>query len=115
MPGGLFDAVVVEDRGDIGVNGRRLLGIRPLSAYAEDDIVWPAEDLTLVEPSDETIAVGSRVLYHLPWGTMRAVVIEDRGNVGWKGRRLMRILPIFEGIDALDTFEVPLEKLTLAE
>src|SRR6185295_15933495 len=45
MPGGLFDAVVVEDRGDIGVKGRRLLGIRPLSEYSEGDIVWPAEEL----------------------------------------------------------------------
>jgi len=26
-----------------------------------------------------------------------------------------RILPFFEGVDALDNFEVPLEKLTLAE
>ena len=49
MPGGLFDARVVEDRGDIGVNGRRLLQLRPLSEYADGDIVWPAEELTLAE------------------------------------------------------------------
>ncbi|MEA2464129.1 MAG: hypothetical protein QOJ98_1876 [Acidobacteriota bacterium] len=49
MPGGLFDAIVVEDRGDIGKNGRRLLGIRPLSEYSGGEIVWPAEELTLVE------------------------------------------------------------------
>jgi len=49
MPGGLFEAVVVEDRGDIGVNGRRLLRIRPLSEYSAGEIVWPAEDLTLAE------------------------------------------------------------------
>jgi len=49
MPGGLFDARVVEDRGDIGVNGRRLLQIRPLSPYAEGEIVWPAEELILAE------------------------------------------------------------------
>ena len=52
MPGGLFDAVVVEDRGDIGRNGRRLLGIRPLSEYAEGDIVWPAEELVPAEQTD---------------------------------------------------------------
>ncbi|MFL5542461.1 MAG: hypothetical protein ACJ8J0_25970 [Longimicrobiaceae bacterium] len=46
---------------------------------------------------------------------MEAEVIEDRGNIGWKGRRLMRILPCFEGDDRPDAFEVPLEKLTLAE
>ena len=61
------------------------------------------------------IGVGSQVLYHLPWGTMRAEVIEDRGKVGWKGRRIMRILPFFDGVDGIDTFEVPLEDLTLAE
>jgi hypothetical protein len=49
MPGGLFDAMVVEDRGDIGVNGRRLLQLRPLSEYADGEIVWPAEELMLAE------------------------------------------------------------------
>jgi hypothetical protein len=49
MPGGLFDAVVIEDRGDIGVNGRRLLSIRPLSEYSEGPYVWPAEELIPVE------------------------------------------------------------------
>ena len=66
-------------------------------------------------PTEGKIGVGSRVLYHLPWGTMKAEVIEDRGNIGWKGRRLMRILPFFEGEDGPDAFEVPLEKLTLEE
>lgn len=49
MPGGLFVARVVEDRGDIGVNGRRLLQLRPLSEYADGDLVWPAEELILAE------------------------------------------------------------------
>ena len=61
------------------------------------------------------IGVGSRVLYHLPWGTMKAEVIEDRGNLGWKGRRIMRIRPFLEGIDDADPFEVALADLTLAE
>ena len=47
--GGWADARVVEDRGDIGVNGRRLLQLRPLSEYADGDVVWPAEELTLAE------------------------------------------------------------------
>jgi len=137
MPGGLFEAVVIEDRGDIGVNGRRLLGIRPLSEYSEGDIVWPAEELLpaeTLEPAERGldeksratrpkrsapggIGVGSRVLYHLPWGTMKAQVIEDRGNVGWRGRRIMRIRPFLEGVDVenTDPFEVPLADLTLAE
>jgi len=66
-------------------------------------------------PAPGKIGVGSRVFYHLPWGTMKAEVIEDRGNIGWKGRRIMRILPFLEGVDDPDAFEVPLEKLTLAE
>ncbi|HEX6745925.1 MAG TPA: hypothetical protein VF092_01320 [Longimicrobium sp.] len=49
MPGGVFEAEVIEDRGDIGVNGRRLLGIRPLSGYSEGPYVWPAEELIPVE------------------------------------------------------------------
>lgn len=135
MPGGLFDAIVVEDRGDIGMNGRRLLGLRPLSEYSGGDIVWPAEELVPADDSglakcslDETrrttqpkrvashgIRVGSQVLYHLPWGTMRAEVIEDRGNIGWKGRRIVRIRPFLEAVDDPDAFEVSLKDLTLAE
>jgi len=44
---------------------------------------------------------------------MKAEVIEDRGK--FRGRRIMRILPFFEGDDGPDAFEVPLETLTLAE
>jgi hypothetical protein len=45
---------------------------------------------------------------------MRAEVIEDRG-VFSTGRRIMRILPAWDGEDGPDAFEVPLEDLTLAE
>lgn len=61
------------------------------------------------------IKVGSRVVYNMPWGTMDAVVVEDRGNLGWKGARLMSIRPLLMGIDDADPFEVPLKDLTLAE
>ena len=66
-------------------------------------------------PAPGKIGVGSQVLYHLPWGTMRAEVVEDRGNIGWKGRRLMRIRPFLEGVDEAEPFEVALVDLTLAE
>jgi hypothetical protein len=46
---------------------------------------------------------------------MDAVVVEDRGNLGWKGARLMSIRPLLMGIDDADPFEVPLKDLTLAE
>ena len=61
------------------------------------------------------IGVGSRVLYHLPWGAMEAEVVEDRGNVGWKGRRIMRIRPFLTAVEDPDPIAVPLTDLTLAE
>jgi hypothetical protein len=61
------------------------------------------------------IGVGSRVVYHMPWGTLNAEVVEDRGNIGWKGRRIMRIRPFLMAVDDPEPFEVPLKDLTLAE
>ena len=61
------------------------------------------------------IGVGSRVLYHLPWGAMEAEVVEDRGNVGWKGRRIMRIRPFLTAVEDPDPIAVPLTDLTLVE
>jgi hypothetical protein len=51
----------------------------------------------------------------MPWGTLNAEVVEDRGNIGWKGRRLMRIRPFLLFVDDPEPFEVPLTDLTLAE
>jgi hypothetical protein len=63
------------------------------------------------------IRAGSRVVYHQPWGPVDAVVVEDRGlRGGFRARRIMRIRPIFEGVeDSMDEWEVPLDDLTLAE
>ena len=63
----------------------------------------------------ETMRVSSRVVYHMPWGTLDAVVVEDRGNVGWRGRRIMRIRPITEYDYDSDPFDVPAADLTLAD
>ena len=49
MPGGVHEAEVVEDRGNLGVNGRRLLRIKPLSEYTEGPFTWPAEELLAAE------------------------------------------------------------------
>jgi len=49
MPGGVFEAEVVEDRGNLGVNGRRLLRIRPLSEFTDGPFTWPAEELLSAE------------------------------------------------------------------
>lgn len=64
-----------------------------------------------VRPGDE-IKVGDRVLYHLPYGTWKAVVIEDRGHIGVNGRRILRILTQDEVEDARIDFEVPAEHLS---
>jgi hypothetical protein len=61
------------------------------------------------------IRVGSRVVYQMPWGPMNAIVVEDRGNLGWQGRHLMSIRPLFDGVDNADPWEVPLDELRLAD
>lgn len=63
----------------------------------------------------ETMRVGSRVVYHMPWGTLDAEVVEDRGNVGWKGRRIVRIRPITEYEYDSEPFDVPAADLTPAD
>jgi hypothetical protein len=54
MPLGTWDAEVIEDRGNIGVNGRRLFRIRTFDEYEEARIVLevPAKDLTLADDPD---------------------------------------------------------------
>jgi hypothetical protein len=49
MPGGAYEATVVEDLGDLGVNGRRLLMIQPASEYTDGPFMWPAEELLPAE------------------------------------------------------------------
>jgi len=45
MPQGILDAVIIDDHGDIGVNGRRLVLLRGLTEFMEDTFVSPAEIL----------------------------------------------------------------------
>ncbi|HET7233014.1 MAG TPA: hypothetical protein VFJ16_23595 [Longimicrobium sp.] len=131
MPGGAYPATVVEDLGDLGVNGRRLVMIQPSSEYAEGPFMWPAEELLVGDDEDETpgsgarkclpdvhsngIRVGSRVLYQTPVVSYEAEVIEDRGNVGWNGRHLYRIRSFDDYEDARITVEVPATALTVVE
>jgi hypothetical protein len=46
---------------------------------------------------------------------MPAEVVEDRGNIGYQGRRLMLIRAFLTAVDDPPTMVVPLEDLTLAE
>jgi len=63
---------------------------------------------------DGEIVVGSRVVYHMPWGTLDAEVIEDRGNIGVNGRRIVRIRTFDDYDEARLDFEVPVKDLTVA-
>jgi hypothetical protein len=67
------------------------------------------------DPAANAIRVGSRVMYQSPHGSFAAEVIEDRGNVGWKGRHLWRIRSVDEYEDARITLEVPAQDLVLSE
>jgi hypothetical protein len=49
MPGGAYPATVVEDLGNLGMNGRRLLMIQPLTEYIDGPFMWPAEELLPAE------------------------------------------------------------------
>jgi hypothetical protein len=53
------------------------------------------------------IEVGEWVLLPLGEDPLEAQVIEDRGNLGYKGRRLLRVaVPMEEGGEPME-FEVP--------
>lgn len=66
-------------------------------------------------PATNGIRVGSLVVYKTPHGDIAAEVIEDRGNVGWKGQHLYRIRSCDEYEDARITLEVPAHELTLTQ
>ncbi len=61
------------------------------------------------------IRVGSHVVYQTPHVRFDAEVIEDRGNIGYNGRRLYRIRSIDSCEDARITLEVPAKDLTLVD
>lgn len=65
--------------------------------------------------TENGIRVGSRVVYRTPYVRFDAEVIEDRGNVGYKGRHLYRIRSFDEYEDARITLEVPAKDLTLVD
>lgn len=61
------------------------------------------------------LRVGSRVVYQTPYARYEAEVIEDRGNIGVNGRRLMRILTFDDYPEARLDLEVPAQDLLMAE
>ena len=58
--------------------------------------------------------VGSRVKFVFGVDEWTATVIEDRGNVGWRGRRLLRVrLDIPDTSESMD-LEIPAEDVKAA-
>jgi hypothetical protein len=61
------------------------------------------------------INVGDRVRYETVGGGFKAEVIEDRGNLGVGGRRMLQIRTLSEVEGAGVEFPVPEEELELME
>lgn len=63
------------------------------------------------------LAVGSRVSFHIGSAKMKGRIIEDRGPIGIKGRRLVRVQVIRKAspADQTPTFELPADDLVLAK
>ena len=62
---------------------------------------------------DNAITVGSYVSFEINGNVFHAEVVEDRGNVGYQGRRVLRIRTCKEYEEARETFEIPAERVTV--
>jgi len=60
----------------------------------------------------DEIRAGDLVSWPVPWGSIDARVVEDRGNIGVRGRRLVRIRTLDELEDARIDFEVPAQAVS---
>ncbi len=58
--------------------------------------------------------VGDEVNVRLGDTIWRVRIIEDRGNIGVGGRRILRVKPLGTDADPQETFEVPEEYITTA-
>lgn len=70
-----------------------------------------------VRSTTSSFRVGDRVRVPFGRGTADAVILEDRGPIGWKGRHLFMIQIPMDPKDAADplTFEVPEEEMEVAD
>jgi hypothetical protein len=121
-----FEAEVTEDRGNLGVNGRRIWRILTFATYPDPrlDIEVPEADLVLVaDPvtraarddshSGNGLSVGSRVRYRMHGSVCQGEVLHDYGTDGKNGQHLLVIQPLDEYIH--DPFLWPAEELLAAE
>ena len=63
-------------------------------------------------PKRRRIRIGEMVTVPFPGGPMLAEVIEDRGNVGSRGRHIVRVRFVSEYEEERTAFEMPVENLT---
>ncbi len=65
--------------------------------------------------SPPKFCVGDHVRFEFPGRMVEAVVIEDRGPIGWKGRRLLRVKVIEENDSTVGhELEMPEDELAPA-
>ncbi|HEU4558363.1 MAG TPA: hypothetical protein VFS20_10955 [Longimicrobium sp.] len=107
-----FEAMVIEDRGNIGVNGRRIWRILTFADYPDPrlDIEVPEEHLTLLsDPASsgsngsagDEFRAGNRVWYTLDGVAREGEVVDDYGRRGGsKGDHLLVVQPL--GDDWMD-------------
>jgi hypothetical protein len=63
------------------------------------------------EPFDGPIEPGTAVGVNFGFRVARATIVEDRGEIGVGGRRLVRVKMPVSGTDEFEVFEVPVEEL----
>jgi hypothetical protein len=120
------EAEVTEDRGNLGVNGRRLWRILTFATYPDPrlDIEVPEANLVLLsDPAprpahDETrpangLGVGSQVRYRMSGSLHRGEVLHDYGTGGRDGQHLVVVQPFDQYIN--EPFLWPAEELLPAE
>ncbi|HEX2204136.1 MAG TPA: hypothetical protein VHG91_12590 [Longimicrobium sp.] len=120
-------AEVIEDRGHLGVGGRRILRIRTLEAMEDirQTLEVPEEELLLAREANPALYrpekggkarlhAGQRVIAP-SYGATLAEIVEDRGSVGHGGRRIVRIRTLDGLEEEIRTFEVPAEDIIVLQ
>ncbi len=69
---------------------------------------------TKSKSQERGLKVGDHVIFKLIYKDVEALVIEDRGHIGYKGRRLLR-LRVDMGEDEPMEIELPEDQVTLID
>ncbi len=64
----------------------------------------------------KALRVGQRVTYRIGKNRFKALIVEDRGEIGWKRERILLLKALEDGPAAEgQTFELPADALRLAK